>query len=196
MQQDNSVHKPSTHTQQTQLRTKSMTPLCCSCCSRSFSMNGTRYPTAFFITRADLITWGRNIRPEPNRSPTTDIPCNKAIVDSRLHAGFYTARCRPPTSGSTSQLVSANNLKQCGTPWQIRWKFDYLLPGISLHPLRGVNTPYFFYVHPHQFDTPHVRNPEKYPACFSKVLTHILPKPHAIGHSIEKHDIMHKTGGT
>jgi len=126
MQQDNSVHILSTHTQQTQLRTKSMTPLCCSCCSRSFSMNGTRYPTAFFITRADLITWGRNIRPEPNRSPTTDIPCNKAIIDSRLHAGFYTARCSLPTSGSTPQVVSANNLKQCGAAWQIRWKFDYL----------------------------------------------------------------------
>ena len=56
------------------LFTKSATPLSFSCNWRSFSMYGTRYPTAFFITRADLMTWGRNIRPEPNRSPTTDIP--------------------------------------------------------------------------------------------------------------------------
>ena len=30
--------------------------------------------TAFFMTRALLTTWGRNIRPAPNRSPTTFIP--------------------------------------------------------------------------------------------------------------------------
>ncbi len=33
-----------------------------------------RCATAFFITRALLTTWGRNIFPEPNRSPTTFIP--------------------------------------------------------------------------------------------------------------------------
>ncbi len=40
----------------------------------SSSMNGTRWPTACFITRADLTTCGRNILPAPNRSPTTFIP--------------------------------------------------------------------------------------------------------------------------
>ena len=35
---------------------------------------GTRWATAFFMTRALLTTWGRNIRPAPNRSPTTFIP--------------------------------------------------------------------------------------------------------------------------
>jgi len=38
------------------------------------SIKGTRYATAIFITRADLITCGRNILPAPNRSPTTDMP--------------------------------------------------------------------------------------------------------------------------
>ena len=40
----------------------------------SASSHGVRCATAFFITRADLTTWGRNIRPAPNRSPTTFIP--------------------------------------------------------------------------------------------------------------------------
>lgn len=42
--------------------------------SFSVSMKGMRWPTAFFITRADLITWGRNIFPAPKRSPTTLMP--------------------------------------------------------------------------------------------------------------------------
>ncbi|MNF92042.1 hypothetical protein D3C84_746750 [compost metagenome] len=40
----------------------------------SASMKGIRWATACFITRADLTTWGRNILPEPNRSPTTFMP--------------------------------------------------------------------------------------------------------------------------
>ena len=37
-------------------------------------MYGTRWATAFFITRALFTTCGRNIFPAPNRSPTTFIP--------------------------------------------------------------------------------------------------------------------------
>ena len=37
-------------------------------------MNGSRWATAFFITRADFTTCGRNILPAPNRSPTTFMP--------------------------------------------------------------------------------------------------------------------------
>ena len=40
----------------------------------SFSMYGIRCATAFFITRADFTTCGRNILPAPNRSPTTFMP--------------------------------------------------------------------------------------------------------------------------
>ena len=42
--------------------------------SFSASMYGTRWATAFFMTRALLTTWGRNILPAPNRSPTTFMP--------------------------------------------------------------------------------------------------------------------------
>ena len=46
------------------------------CAPGSFaaSMKGSRCATAFFITRADFTTCGRNILPEPNRSPTTFMP--------------------------------------------------------------------------------------------------------------------------
>ena len=37
-------------------------------------MKGSRYTTAFFITLALLTTCGRNILPEPKRSPTIFIP--------------------------------------------------------------------------------------------------------------------------
>src|SRR5665647_2144945 len=42
--------------------------------SFSASRYGVRCATAAFITRADLTTWGRNIFPAPNRSPTTFMP--------------------------------------------------------------------------------------------------------------------------
>ena len=42
--------------------------------SRSASMYGSRCATARFITRALFTTWGRNILPAPNRSPTTPMP--------------------------------------------------------------------------------------------------------------------------
>ncbi len=42
--------------------------------SFSASMNGMRWATARFITRALLTTCGRNILPLPKRSPTTFIP--------------------------------------------------------------------------------------------------------------------------
>src|ERR1700733_10703028 len=42
--------------------------------SFSCSMYGISTETAFFMTRADLTTCGRNILPAPNRSPTTFMP--------------------------------------------------------------------------------------------------------------------------
>src|SRR5205809_483253 len=48
----------------------------------SASMNGSKYATAFFITRALFTTCGRNILPAPNRSPTTLIPA--ALSQVRL----------------------------------------------------------------------------------------------------------------
>ena len=40
----------------------------------SASINGNKYATAFFITRADFTTCGKNIFPLPKRSPTVFIP--------------------------------------------------------------------------------------------------------------------------
>mmetsp|Transcript_7788 Transcript_7788/g.24434 ORF Transcript_7788/g.24434 Transcript_7788/m.24434 type:complete len:220 (-) Transcript_7788:2439-3098(-) len=37
-------------------------------------INGSKCPTDFFITLADLITCGKNIFPAPNKSPTTFMP--------------------------------------------------------------------------------------------------------------------------
>ena len=42
--------------------------------SFSASINGCKCATAFFITRALFTTWGKNIFPAPNKSPTTFIP--------------------------------------------------------------------------------------------------------------------------
>ena len=67
--------------------------------SRSFSMNGSRYATAFFMTRALFTTCGRNILPAPNRSPTTFMPSiNGPSMTSRGRA----SACRASsTSAST-----------------------------------------------------------------------------------------------
>ena len=56
--------------------------------SFSASINGTRWATAFFITLADFITWGRNIFPAPNRSPTLFMPSIRgpSITSSGLSA--------------------------------------------------------------------------------------------------------------
>mmetsp|Transcript_151309 Transcript_151309/g.278964 ORF Transcript_151309/g.278964 Transcript_151309/m.278964 type:complete len:233 (-) Transcript_151309:2460-3158(-) len=43
-------------------------------CLFSSSIKGNKYATAFFMTRADLMTCGRNILPDPKSSPTTFMP--------------------------------------------------------------------------------------------------------------------------
>ena len=43
----------------------------------SASIKGNKYATAFFMTRADFTTCGKNIFPLPNKSPTTFIPAIK-----------------------------------------------------------------------------------------------------------------------
>jgi len=48
---------------------------------------------------------------------------NKAIVETKLLSGFYTERCRPPTSGSAPHVVIANKVKHRGALWRIRLKF-------------------------------------------------------------------------
>ena len=58
----------------------------------SASMNGVRYATAFFITRADLTTCGRNILPAPNRSPTTLMPSISGPSMTEERAAEFDAR--------------------------------------------------------------------------------------------------------
>ena len=54
-------------------------------------MNGCRYATAFFITRADFTTCGKNILPAPNKSPTTFMP---AISGPSMTASGLPYFCR------------------------------------------------------------------------------------------------------
>ena len=66
--------------------------------SRSASRYGMRTATAFFMTRALLTTWGRNIRPAPNRSPTTFIP---AINGPSMTSSGRAATSRASSVSST-----------------------------------------------------------------------------------------------
>jgi hypothetical protein len=47
----------------------------------SFSINGMRCATAFFMARALFTTCGRNILPSPKRSPTTVMPAISGPFD-------------------------------------------------------------------------------------------------------------------
>src|SRR4028118_1875366 len=54
-----------------------------------------RWATAFFITRALLTTCGRNIFPDPNRSPTAFMPAMSG--PSMTGSGRSAPRRAPPT---------------------------------------------------------------------------------------------------
>ena len=66
--------------------------------SFSASRYGTRWATAFFMTRALFTTWGRNILPDPNRSPTTFIPSISGPSMTSIGCG---AACRASSVSST-----------------------------------------------------------------------------------------------
>ena len=68
-----------------------------------------RYATAFFITRADFTTCGKNILPEPNKSPTTFIPVIKLISITSIG---LVAAC---LASSTSASIKAS------TPFTSEW---------------------------------------------------------------------------
>src|ERR1039458_7260680 len=67
----------------------------------SASMNGSRYATAFFITRALLTTCGRNILPAPNKSPTTLMPAMSGPSMTRSGRTYF---CR---ASSTSVSIKS-----------------------------------------------------------------------------------------
>jgi len=56
----------------------------------------------------------------------------KASQTADFVPGFYTARCRLPTSGSAPHVVIANNVKQRGAPWRIHWKFTTTCSSVAL----------------------------------------------------------------
>ena len=71
--------------------------------SFSASMNGMRWPTACFITRADFTTCGRNILPAPKRSPTTFMPAISG--PSITWIGPRAACCRASSVSSMMKVV-------------------------------------------------------------------------------------------
>jgi len=71
-------------------------------------MNGCRYATARFMTRADLTTCGRNIFPEPKRSPTTRMPSiNGPSITSSGRAASRRASSVSSSTKSTIPRTSA-----------------------------------------------------------------------------------------
>ena len=70
----------------------------------SVSMKGIKCATAFFITLADLITWGKNILPAPNRSPTTLIPAIKGPSITFKGRGYEVLSCLANSVSSTTNL--------------------------------------------------------------------------------------------
>ena len=65
-------------------------------------MNGIRYATAFFITRALLTTCGRNILPAPNRSPTTFMP---SISGPSITCNGRSNLCRHSSTSASMKSV-------------------------------------------------------------------------------------------
>mmetsp|Transcript_19103 Transcript_19103/g.62695 ORF Transcript_19103/g.62695 Transcript_19103/m.62695 type:complete len:218 (+) Transcript_19103:1568-2221(+) len=74
----------------------------------SASMKGRRWATAFFMTRADLMTWGRNILPAPNRSPTTFMPA--------MSGPSMTSRGVPPAFLMSRRISSVSSLTNSEMP--------------------------------------------------------------------------------
>ena len=80
--------------------------------SFSASMNGSSQATAFFITRADFTTCGRNILPAPNRSPTMFMPS--------MSGPSITSSGRGDSWRASSASVSANVSIPCTSAWARR----------------------------------------------------------------------------
>ena len=74
----------------------------------SSSMKGMRWATAFFMTRALLTTWGRNILPAPNRSPTTFMPS--------IRGPSITSIGRPPAVAISCRSASVSSTTKVSMP--------------------------------------------------------------------------------
>ncbi len=82
--------------------------------SSAFSMCGSRYATAVFITSADCSTNGSCICPEPNSSPTTFMPSSRMslMIDSGVRPAAIAASrsaSRPLRSPSMIRRLSRSS---------------------------------------------------------------------------------------
>src|SRR6476659_8098896 len=66
-----------------------------------------RWATAFFITRADFTTCGRNILPDPNRSPTTFMPSISGPSITSIGRGLSRRAATPLRFGLLARRVGA-----------------------------------------------------------------------------------------
>ncbi len=83
----------------------------------SSSMNGNRYATDFFITRALFTTCGKNILPEPNKSPTTFMPAiNGPSITSSGLTYFWRASSVSWSMWSTIPFTSACESRSSTVP--------------------------------------------------------------------------------
>ncbi len=103
----------------------------------SSSIYGSKYATAFFITRADFTTCGRNIFPSPKRSPTTFIPvikcpsitCNgfseakrASSTSSRIYASIPFTRARVIRSCKGSSRQERSTVFSLAVPFTLSAK--------------------------------------------------------------------------
>ena len=109
-------------------------------------MKGSRWATAFFITRADFTTCGRNILPDPNRSPTTFMPSiSGPSITSIGRANSCRASSVSSTMCASMPLTSAwasRSLDRPAAPFGRLLLLDLVGPAIALgqrdQPLGGV----------------------------------------------------------
>ena len=98
--------------------------------SRCASRYGMRTATAFFMTRALLTTWGRNIRPAPNRSPTTFMPAISGPFDDVER----TRRGEPRLLGVLDDVGVDARHERVGQPLVDRSLAPGQVLGGALHP--------------------------------------------------------------
>ena len=95
---------------------------------RSASRYGISTATAFFITRALLTTWGRNILPAPNRSPTMFMPAisgpsitssGRAATSRASSVSWAMYASMPSTSACVSRSLTGSSRHERSSPVRV-----------------------------------------------------------------------------
>ena len=129
---------------QDDLRLPARAPLACFSASRK----GVSQATAFFITRALLTTWGRNILPAPKRSPTTFMPAisgpsmtsrGRPSFAERLLGVRLDEVVDPPDQGVAEALLDAPRRQASSSAGPLLLGLHRL--GEGDQPLGGVGAP-------------------------------------------------------